>query len=161
LQQRDSNYNYLASLSGFFLVAVAIKRVYEKPSVSDGKRVLVDRLWPRGLRKPEARVDHWLKDLAPSDSLRKWFGHRPEYFPSFRKRYLHELSKAEASNALEQLYRVAASARQVTLLYGAKDEQHNNAVVLKELLEGMRKPPTSSGPARAAAMRARAKMPRR
>lgn len=121
----------------------------------------MDRLWPRGLRKSEARVDLWLKELAPSDSLRKWFGHRPEYFPSFRKRYLQELSKADALSALEQLYRVAASARQVTLLYGAKDEQHNNAVVLKELLEGMRKPPTSSGPARAAAIRARARMPRR
>lgn len=140
---------------------VAIKRVYEQPSALDGKRVLVDRLWPRGLRKTEARVDLWLKDLAPSDSLRKWFGHRPEYFTSFRKRYLHELSQAEALSALEQLYRVAAGARQVTLVYGAKDEQHNNAVVLKELLEGMRKPPTSSGPAHAAATRARARMPRR
>lgn len=140
---------------------VAIKRVYEKASARDGKRVLVDRLWPRGLKKSEARVDLWLKDLAPSDSLRKWFGHRPEYFPSFRKRYLHELSKSAASGALEQLYSLAARARQVTLVYGAKDEEHNNAVVLKELLEGMRKPPTSSGPARAAATRARARMPRR
>jgi uncharacterized protein YeaO (DUF488 family) len=142
---------------------IAIKRVYEKPSRSDGWRVLVDRLWPRGLSKPRAHVDLWLKELAPSEQLRKWFGHRPEYFAAFRKRYLQELGKAEASRALEKLHQLAAGDRKLTLVFAAKDEQHNNATVLKELLEGMRKPPSSSGPAAAAAtgMRARARAPKR
>lgn len=141
-------------------MSIQLKRAYEAPAHKDGKRVLVDRLWPRGLKKSNAGIDAWLRELAPSDELRKWFGHRAEYFPLFRKRYLKELSKPAASAALEQLY-FFAQQDTVTLLYGAKDEAHNNAVVLKELLDGMRKPPSSSGPAREIATRNRGRMPRR
>ena len=142
-------------------MSIQLKRVYESPSAHDGKRVLVDRLWPRGVKRSEAQIDAWLRELAPSDGLRKWFGHRAEYFGAFRNRYLKELAKPAASGALEQLYSLARKHAPVTLLYGAKDEAHNNAVVLKELLEGMRKPPTSSGPAREVAARGRGRMPRR
>jgi uncharacterized protein YeaO (DUF488 family) len=128
---------------------VALKRVYEKPSLSDGKRVLVDRLWPRGMTKEQARVDRWLRDLAPSDELRRWFHERPEYFAIFRKRYLKELSTPACIHALEELYSLVNAAKKVTLLYASKNTDQNNATVLKELLEGMRKPPSSSGPARA------------
>jgi uncharacterized protein YeaO (DUF488 family) len=118
-------------------MAVQLKRVYEKPSLADGTRVLVDRLWPRGLSKNAARVDAWLRDLAPSDELRKWFHARwPEGWPVFRKRYLQELSKPQAAAAVEQLYEFARTGR---------------LTLLKELLEGMRKPPSSSGPAKATA----------
>ena len=128
---------------------VALKRVYEKPSLSDGKRVLVDRLWPRGLTKQAARVDRWLRDLAPSNELRRWFHERPHFFSAFRKLYLKELSAPERIKALEQLYEVVNSSKKVTLVYASTNTERNNATVLKELLEGMRKPPSSSGPARA------------
>jgi len=142
------------------LMSIEIKRAYEPPSLSDGERVLVDRLWPRGLKKAGARIDVWLKDLAPSDALRRWFHDRPKYFAVFRKRYLNEIASPAASQALEQLYEIARNNQTVTLVYAAKDEAHNNAVVLRDLLQGMRKPPSSSGPARAAAARVRARMPR-
>ncbi len=141
-------------------MSIEIKRAYEPPSLSDGERVLVDRLWPRGLKKAGARIDVWLKDLAPSDALRRWFHDRPKYFAVFRKRYLNEIASPAASQALEQLYEIARNNQTVTLVYAAKDEAHNNAVVLRDLLQGMRKPPSSSGPARAAAARVRARMPR-
>lgn len=131
-------------------MAVAIKRAYDKPSLSDGQRVLVDRLWPRGVRKEQARIHHWLKNLAPSDALRQWF-HSSANWPVFKKRYFKELSTVEASAELERLYRVANEHNRVTLIYASKDAQHNNAVALKELLDGMKKPPSSSGPATAAA----------
>ena len=134
---------------------VVLKRVYLKPSVSDGKRVLVDRLWPRGLTKEAAQVDAWLKDLAPSNELRKWYHARPEQWPAFRKRYLQELATPEANAALQELYRIAASAKKLTLLFGSKNEEQNNATVLRDLLQGMRKPPSSSGPAAAVAGRVR------
>lgn len=130
---------------------VSLKRVYLKPSLSDGKRVLVDRLWPRGLTKDAARVDAWLKDLAPSNELRKWYHARPEQWTAFRKRYLQELANPDASAALQELYRLADTAKKLTLLFGSKNEEQNNATVLRDLLQGMRKPPSSSGPARAAA----------
>jgi len=142
-------------------MAVLLKRAYEPPAASDGARVLVDRLWPRGVSKSQARIDTWLRDLAPSSSLRLWFHHRPQHFGVFRKRYLKELSTAAASSALEKLYGLERKHPVLTLVYASKDEEHNNAVVLKELLEGMRKPPTSSGPARAVAVRARMPRPRR
>lgn len=142
-------------------MSIELKRAYDPPASRDGKRVLVDRLWPRGVKKEKARVDLWLRELAPSGELRKWFGHRAEYFQLFRKRYLKELAKPAASAALEQLYSLARRSNNLTLLYAAKDEAHNNAVVLKELLEGMRKPPSSSGPAREVAARGRARMPRK
>jgi uncharacterized protein YeaO (DUF488 family) len=129
---------------------VAVKRAYDKPSLSDGQRVLVDRLWPRGVNKQRARIDHWLKSLAPSDTLRKWF-HAPGNWPVFKKRYFKELSTPEASAELENLYHLMNEHQQLTLIYASRDSQHNNAVALKELLEGMKKPPSSSGPAKAAA----------
>ena len=142
-------------------MAVFIKRAYEPPAASDGARVLVDRLWPRGVSKRAARIDQWLRDLAPSASLRLWFHRQPQHFGTFRKRYLKELSTPSASSALEKLYALQRRHPVLTLVYASKDEQYNNAAVLKELLEGMRKPPSSSGPARAVAARARMPRPRR
>lgn len=136
-------------------MAVAVKRVYEEPSRADGTRVLVDRLWPRGLTKKDAALDAWLKELAPSDELRKWAHAHREAWPMFRKRYLKELEGPEATAQLEELYKLANGRKRLTLLYASKDEEHNNAIVLKELLDGMRKPPTSTGPARAGAGRLR------
>jgi uncharacterized protein YeaO (DUF488 family) len=130
-------------------MAIAVKRVYEKPSRSDGTRVLVDRLWPRGLTKVEAALDAWLKELAPSDELRRWSHEHREAWPLFRKRYLQELTRLEAAEQLQKLYDLSGRRKRLTLLYAFKDEKRNNAVVLKELLEGMRKPPTGTGPARA------------
>jgi uncharacterized protein YeaO (DUF488 family) len=112
-----------------------VKRVYEAPSKEDGLRVLVDRVWPRGLSKEKARIDHWLKDAGPSTALRKWFGHDPERWREFRRRYRAELAKhPDALDALRSLIR----GRRATLLYGARDEAHNQAVVLAELLEKYR-----------------------
>ncbi len=126
-------------------MAVAVKRVYETPSSSDGVRVLVDRLWPRGLAKKDAAVKFWLRDLAPSNELRQWFHANPEAWRFFRKRYLKELVSAEGSAAVEKLYGLAKSGKKLTLLYASRNEEHNNAVVLKELLDGARKPPSSVG----------------
>jgi uncharacterized protein YeaO (DUF488 family) len=134
---------------------VAVKRVYEKPVRADGTRVLVDRLWPRGLTKARAAIDAWLRGLAPSDALRQWFHARPEAWVAFRKRYMKELAHQEAAEALEELYRLAGRRKKLTLLFASKNEQRNNAVVLKELLDGMRKPPTGTGPGAIGAMRER------
>jgi uncharacterized protein YeaO (DUF488 family) len=128
-------------------MAIEIKRVYETPG-RDGVRVLVDRLWPRGLTKEDARLDFWLKDVAPSSELRRWFHERPLQWPAFRRKYLEELGVAPASTALEELHQLAASEKLVTLLFASKNTERNNALVLKELLDGMRKPPRSSGSAR-------------
>jgi uncharacterized protein YeaO (DUF488 family) len=113
------------------MMNLRIKRVYEEPGREDGKRILVDRLWPRGLTKERARVDLWLKDVAPSTELRKWFAHDPAKWVEFRSRYLEELKGNE-----EQLSRLRQEAEKgaVTLLYGAKDEEHNEAVILQRLL---------------------------
>jgi uncharacterized protein YeaO (DUF488 family) len=138
-------------------MTVALKRVYEEPSPQDGARVLVDRLWPRGLTKENAALDAWLRDLAPSDGLRKWYHAHPQQWSKFRERYLKELSNEAAHDALQKLYELKQKRRRLTLLYASKNEEHNNAVVLKQLVEGDRKPPTSTGPIRAvAARRARA-----
>lgn len=110
---------------------LALKRVYDEPSPTDGTRILVDRLWPRGLTKEAAHVDLWLKDIAPGNELRKWFAHDPARWPEFRTRYREELRHNPA--ALAQLKQAIANGP-VTLLYAAKDEHHNQAVVLKELL---------------------------
>ncbi len=136
-------------------MAVAVKRVYEKPSRSDGTRVLVDRLWPRGLTKQDAALDAWLKDLAPSNELRAWAHAHPEAWEMFRKRYLKELSQPPANQALQELYLLAGHRKRLTLLYAFKNQERNNATVLKELLDGMKKPPTGTGPAAAAAPRLR------
>jgi uncharacterized protein YeaO (DUF488 family) len=109
-----------------------LKRVYEPPAKDDGLRVLVDRLWPRGVKKDEAAVDLWLKDIAPSPELRRWFGHVPRKWQEFSRRYRAELS-GKASE-IETLRKRVGRAR-VTLLYGAKDTEHNQAVVLKRFLE--------------------------
>ena len=126
-------------------MAVSVKRVYEPVSTSDGVRVLVDRLWPRGLKKEDAALKFWLRDLAPSDDLQKWFHANPESWRMFRKRYLKELHGEQASAAVDKLHRLAEDKRQVTLLYASRNEEHNNATVLKDLLEGMPKPPSSVG----------------
>jgi uncharacterized protein YeaO (DUF488 family) len=124
---------------------VAVKRVYEAASSSDGVRVLVDRRWPRGLTKETAAVKFWMRELAPSDELRKWFHSNPEGWRMFRKRYFKELATDEASAALEKLHHLAESKRGITLLYASRDTEFNNATVLKELLEGLPKPPSSVG----------------
>jgi uncharacterized protein YeaO (DUF488 family) len=112
---------------------VRVKRVYEKPSKVDGWRVLVDRLWPRGLTKDAARADVWMKDIAPSDALRKWFGHQPEKWTAFQKKYRAELAKKRP--LIEELRKMEKQHGTLTLLYGAKDEEHNQAVALAEVLK--------------------------
>ena len=108
---------------------IRIKRVYERPDKHDGRRILVDRLWPRGLTKEKANVDLWLKDIAPSTELRKWFGHDPGRWEEFKKRYLAELKgNSEQIRLLKQELEKGV----VTLVYGAKDEEHNEAVVIQE-----------------------------
>ena len=109
-----------------------IKRVYESPAKDDGTRILVDRLWPRGLTKEKAAIDLWLKDLAPSTDLRNWFGHDPEKWNEFQKRYRLELEKNTEAVAL---LKAQLKRGQVSLVYGAKDELHNDAVVLREWME--------------------------
>lgn len=111
---------------------IKLKRVYEKPDPNDGLRILVDRLWPRGLSKTEARIDLWLKEIAPGTELRRWFGHDPAKWRTFRARYVRELRKNKP--VVAELLRRAGSGP-VTLVYGAKDEEHNDAVVLKAFLE--------------------------
>ncbi len=108
-----------------------IKRAYDPPSSKDGKRVLIDRLWPRGLKKEDARIEEWLKDLAPSTDLRKWFGHEPARWAGFQQRYRDELDGN--GEAVGQLRALLGKGR-VTLLYGAHDEMHNNAVALADYL---------------------------
>ncbi len=110
---------------------IGLKRAYDPPSADDGVRVLVDRLWPRGVKKAEARIDHWFKDLAPSTVLRKWFAHDPNRWDEFRRRYRAEL--AAKGDLLHEL-RKLARARPVTLIYAARDEAHNDAVVLRDEL---------------------------
>lgn len=113
-------------------MSLKIKRIYEEASDEDGIRILVDRLWPRGVSRDDARLDDWNRELAPSDELRKWFGHDSERWGEFRKRYLEELkSKREIARSIAG----KASNETVTLLYAAKDEAHNNAVVLRQYLE--------------------------
>lgn len=109
-----------------------LKRIYEEPAPEDGLRVLVDRVWPRGISREAARIDRWLRELAPSTELRKWFGHKPDRFEAFRTKYEQELTPH--SELLASLREEARSGT-VTLLFGAKDVEHNNAVVLKRTLD--------------------------
>lgn len=106
-----------------------VKRVYEAPARSDGCRVLVDRIWPRGVSKEAAKLDAWIKEIAPSAELRKWYGHEPSRWASFKRRYFRELGGQQA--AIEQLLQTC-SGRPLTLLFAAKDSVHNNAVALME-----------------------------
>lgn len=111
---------------------IQIKRAYESYSPTDGKRILIDRLWPRGISKEEVKLDLWLKDIAPSTELRQWFGHDPAKWREFKKRYISEIKSN--TQALSQIQTLVKKGK-VTLVYGAKDEEHNDAVVLKEYLE--------------------------
>jgi uncharacterized protein YeaO (DUF488 family) len=111
-----------------------IKRAYEAATKDDGFRVLVDRIWPRGVSKEEAQINEWLKDIAPSTELRKWFGHDPEKWGEFEKKFRAEIQGNEA--AWKQLQEIVQKHRTVTLVYAAKDELHNNAVVLLKMLKG-------------------------
>jgi len=110
---------------------IKIKRVYENSSKDDGERILVDRLWPRGVSKEKAKIDLWVKEIAPSDELRKWFSHDPLKWVEFKKRYENEL---KANPEVQKLVSISKK-ENLTLLYAAKDEEHNNAVVLKEFME--------------------------
>ncbi len=123
---------------------VKTKRIYDPPAADDGKRILIDRLWPRGIAKEKAKVDEWLKDIAPSAELRKWFSHDPAKWDEFRQRY-----KKELSNNSELLKKLKAEADRgiVTLLFAARDAEHANAAVLKEVLDKQsRNPKTESRP---------------
>src|SRR5215475_2285067 len=110
---------------------IKLKRAYEKPARDDGERILVERLWPRGLTKQGAKIDLWLKDVAPSAELRRWFGHDPDKWDEFRKRYQKELKDKDD---LIKLLKRKAKAGAITLIYAARDEEHNSALVLKQFL---------------------------
>jgi uncharacterized protein YeaO (DUF488 family) len=115
-----------------------IKRAYDKHESADGKRILIDRLWPRGISKAEAGIDEWLKDLGPTTELRKWFGHDPEKWEEFRKRYIKELSAPDKTALLEKIAQTARH-ESVTLIYSAKDTGHSDVKVLEELITKMMK----------------------
>lgn len=109
-----------------------VKRIYDPPEAGDGFRVLVDRVWPRGMKKSDAAIDLWQKDIAPSTELRKWFGHEPEKWTTFKKRYITELKK---NHELIEEIRKKAGRKRITLLYSARDHLHNQAVVIKEYMD--------------------------
>ncbi len=111
---------------------IQIKRAYDEVETSDGRRILVDRLWPRGINREALKIEAWIKEVAPSDELRRWFGHDPEKWQEFEQRYFAELAKKPES---WQPILAASKEGKITLLFGAKDSQHNNAVALKEYLE--------------------------
>lgn len=115
-------------------MSISVKRAYDPPQAKDGRRILVDRVWPRGVTKDELRLDGWYRDLAPSTELRKWFGHDPERWPEFQKRYEAELRRAGMRERLSELAAMAKRTK-VTLLYGARDEEHNQAIVLRDYLK--------------------------
>ena len=125
---------------------VLLKRVYDPPEESDGLRLLVDRLWPRGLKKEDAKIDEWLRDLAPSSKLRKWFHAHPDQWTDFRRKYLQELRGGDAAEALTRLRELLLTHDRVTFLFASKNTNQNNAVVLKEVMEGARKPSHSTHP---------------
>jgi uncharacterized protein YeaO (DUF488 family) len=114
------------------IALIKIKRVYEKPLKDDGKRILIDRLWPRGLKKEDARIDEWIKEIAPSNELRKWFNHDPNRWDEFKNRFFAELRGER--ELIDGIIDMARKSR-VTLLFGSKEERFNNAVALKEYLE--------------------------
>lgn len=113
-------------------MSVLLKRAYDPPAESDGRRILVDRLWPRGLPRAGAGIDLWLREVAPTTELRKWFGHDPERWAGFEKRYRAELEKNPALTELRQLSRRG----KITLVYAARDREHNHALILKQVLDG-------------------------
>lgn len=113
---------------------VRLKRAYDQPARSDGPRILVDRIWPRGVAKEDADIAHWLKGLAPSTELRKWFGHDPDKWSEFKERYLSELATEDAVEDLEKLKNLIAEHNRITLVFAAKDTEHNNAVALRDFI---------------------------
>ncbi|TFB22940.1 DUF488 family protein [Filobacillus milosensis] len=116
-------------------MSVKIKRIYEDASKNDGKRVLIDRVWPRGVSKEKAQLDEWLKEVAPSSELRKWFDHDPDKFNEFKKKYKKEIKEnQEQKDALDQLIKWSSKGN-LTLLFAAKEEKYNHAQVLKKLIE--------------------------
>lgn len=119
--------------NGIKAANIRLKRAYEPPATSDGRRILVDRLWPRGISKADAAIDRWMKDIAPSTELREWFGHDAERWPEFQRRYALEVRKHR-----EQLAELRRLARKdpLTLVYSARDESHNDAVALRQILLG-------------------------
>ncbi len=110
---------------------IKIKRIYDPASPQDGKRIYIDRLWPRGMKKEDVKIDEWLKEISPSDALRKWFGHDPSKYVEFKRRYTKELEKY--SEILEKIKK-EGKRKTVTLLFSAKDGEHNNATVMREIL---------------------------
>ncbi|MCD8915887.1 DUF488 family protein [Staphylococcus simulans] len=118
-------------------MAIKVKRIYEDKAENDGIRILVDRVWPRGISKENANLDEWIKEIGPTKSLREWFNHDPDKFEAFEKKYIEELKNNEEQNeALKTLEGIIKNARKdVVLLFGAKDEKHNQAVVLKSYLK--------------------------
>lgn len=116
------------------MTELKLERVYTQPADLSGYRILVDRLWPRGISKAKAQLDQWLKEVGPSNDLRKWYGHDPAKYPEFKERYLAELAKNPAYSELVSLVKEQLASQDVILLFGAKDEEHNQAVVLAEKL---------------------------
>jgi uncharacterized protein YeaO (DUF488 family) len=117
---------------------IRLKRAYDAPARSDGPRILVDRVWPRGVAKEEAEIAHWLKGLAPSTELRKWFGHDPEKWQEFRQRYFRELKGDDAAEDLDALRKLVDEHNRITLVFASKDTEHNNAVALRDfILDGV------------------------
>lgn len=115
---------------------VEMKRIYEDVEKDDGVRVLVDRVWPRGMSKEKAQLNHWMKEIGPSNDLRKWFGHDPNKYEEFKKKYKEELGSGDQQDELVKLKEITKEYdKNVTLLYSAKDEEHNQARVLKEILD--------------------------
>ena len=120
--------------------SIKTKRIYEVPDVNDGIRILVDRLWPRGIKKESSEVKAWEKEIAPSNELRKWFNHDSEKYPEFRRKYMEELDASEDAKKFLGFVNEHLGSLNMTLLYAAKDEEHNNAMVLKEWLDLGRNP---------------------
>jgi len=113
---------------------VSVRRVYDPPKTGEGLRILVDRLWPRGVRKEDLEYDLWEKDVAPTPELRKWFGHMPERWETFHEKYRQELETPEAQERLKEIMK-AAGKRNITLLYGARDPEHNHALILADAIK--------------------------
>ncbi|RKQ31513.1 DUF488 domain-containing protein [Oceanobacillus halophilus] len=114
---------------------VKIKRIYEDVDKNDGVRILVDRIWPRGMSKEKANIDYWLKQIAPTTDLRKWFNHDPEKFDEFKEKYIQELESGKQKEELIKLKDIVKANQTITLLYAAKDKKHNQAIILQEIIE--------------------------
>jgi uncharacterized protein YeaO (DUF488 family) len=129
---------YLSTIPEFYipyLLIIRIKRIYDSPKEDNSYRILVDRLWPRGLSKEKTRIDLWQKDIAPSNTLRKWFGHDEKKWDEFKRKYFKELDKKSNRDAVDRIIKLAKEQNSITLLYGTKEERFNNAVALKDYLE--------------------------